>query len=257
MKKTKIFALALALAMAIMALAPLNTVVLAAEKTNRVVLDGTKLTLATQPRLVNGHLLVSLDGVLQDMGATVLWNKDTKTVTILRRDAVVKLVVNSKTARVNTKKKQMGIAPQIYKNKVYVPLRFVAESLGAKVKWSSSTRTMTITTDKAHWSDPGDNLSLHLLFASTWVDTDGGTKMTFDPEMFIQINDTWPDGADSDDLFYSYSETNEDERNMISMFMGGAHLKDHWIEFNPNTRILTEYLHGDALISWRIQGESE
>lgn len=255
MKRLNAFALAAVVAGIIMVFS-LNNVILAANQPGsiHVILDEMELSFDAQPRIVNDRTLVPLRGIFEAMGATVLWNGDTQTVTALRLDSVVKLVIGSKEASVNKEKRQLDVPAQIFDSRTFVPLRFISESIGADVVWDGATRTVTITTDKAHWSDPGDNLSLNSLFTNEWVDMNTGEKMTFDPEMFIQISDAWPDSPEG--LFYSYSETNEAERNIIGMFLDGAHLKDHWLEFDPDTRILTEHMFSDALMRWRIAGDS-
>lgn len=246
----KLFAFSLA---ALLALAPFTAFAQAASSPIRVIMDERELSFDAQPRIVNDRTLVPLRGVFEAMGATVLWNAETKTVTALRLDTVVKLVIGSKNAKVDKKDRQLEVAAQIFNDRTFVPLRFISESMGAKVDWNGASRTVTITTDKAHWSDPGDQMSFGLLFNSEWVDMETGDKMKFDPETFIQINDSWQSKPDG--LFYSYSETAEGERNIIQMFLDGAHLKDHWMEFDPDTRILTDYLFETVLTRWSIAGD--
>lgn len=38
-----------------------------------------------------------------------------------------------------------GVAPLIIDNRTYVPIRFVAEELGASVEWDESTKEIVIT----------------------------------------------------------------------------------------------------------------
>ena len=38
-----------------------------------------------------------------------------------------------------------GVAPLIIDNRTYVPIRFVAEELGASVEWNESTKEIVIT----------------------------------------------------------------------------------------------------------------
>ena len=38
-----------------------------------------------------------------------------------------------------------GVAPEIINDRTYVPIRFVAEELGADVQWNEETKTVTIT----------------------------------------------------------------------------------------------------------------
>ena len=37
-----------------------------------------------------------------------------------------------------------GVAPTIINDRTYVPIRFVAEELGAEVQWNEETKTVTI-----------------------------------------------------------------------------------------------------------------
>ncbi|NLV51626.1 MAG: copper amine oxidase N-terminal domain-containing protein [Clostridiales bacterium] len=235
---------------AILAVVSFLVLITAASRPIRVILDGTELTLDAQPRIVSDQTLVPLHGVLEAMGATVLWNGDSKTVTVLRHDSVVKLVIDNIHAKVNKENRLLDVPAQIFEDRIFVPLRFISESMGAVAGWDGAARTVTITTDKAHWSDPGDNLSLNLLFTSEWVNTDTGEIMTFDPEMFTEINDAWPDEYEG--LFFYYSETDETRRNIIRLFLDGGHLKDHWYEFDPATQILSIRMFDEVLSRWHI-----
>ena len=40
-----------------------------------------------------------------------------------------------------------GVAPMIINDRTYVPIRFVAEELGAEVQWNEETKTVTIIKD--------------------------------------------------------------------------------------------------------------
>jgi hypothetical protein len=51
----------------------------------------------------------------------------------------IKLVVNGKEIKPD-------VAPQIVVNRTMVPVRWIAEALGAEVEWDADTRTVIITT---------------------------------------------------------------------------------------------------------------
>ncbi|MFZ5645828.1 MAG: copper amine oxidase N-terminal domain-containing protein [Bacillota bacterium] len=53
---------------------------------------------------------------------------------------------------VNGKQLQPDVAPQVIDGRTMVPIRFVAEALGAKVSWDENNNAVVITTDTA---DPG------------------------------------------------------------------------------------------------------
>ena len=60
----------------------------------------------------------------------------------------IKMTIGEKTAYVNGQAKDLDTAPIIRENRTMLPVRFIAESVGAKVEWDGETSTATITTDK-------------------------------------------------------------------------------------------------------------
>ena len=77
--------------------------------------------------------------MLADCFATVdLDNDDIKEV-------CVEMQIGNKEATVNDKKITLDVSPSIYKNRTFVPIRFIGESLGADVNWSDKERKVTVT----------------------------------------------------------------------------------------------------------------
>lgn len=60
----------------------------------------------------------------------------------------IKMTIGEKTAYVNGQAKDLDTAPIIRENRTMLPVRFIAESVGAKVEWDGETSTATIITDK-------------------------------------------------------------------------------------------------------------
>ncbi len=73
----------------------------------------------------------------------------TSVITVVYKPSLpeVLLTINSKSALVNGKEKQMDVAPfiDVHSNRTLVPVRFVVEFLGGEVQWDAATRTVTIT----------------------------------------------------------------------------------------------------------------
>jgi hypothetical protein len=84
------------------------------------------------------------------MGTAVGWDASTRQVSFKLNDTAVVLTLGQKTAYVNGQPVQMPLAPVIIKNRTFIPLRFVSESLGAFVYWNSKTGQITIKV----WEDP-------------------------------------------------------------------------------------------------------
>lgn len=60
-------------------------------------------------------------------------------------ETIVKLIVGSKEATVNGKTVMLDVPPQVVKGRTLVPLRFIAEALGAKVDFEPKSQTITLT----------------------------------------------------------------------------------------------------------------
>jgi len=90
---------------------------------------------------------------LELLGGTIAWDAASQTVTISLDGTELKLVIGKSNALVNGRSTPIDstnpkVVPQILNSRTMLPLRFVAESLGADVQWEASTQTITITYPK-------------------------------------------------------------------------------------------------------------
>jgi hypothetical protein len=100
----------------------------------------------------NGRTLVPFRGIAEALNAGVKYDPATKTVTIVRGEITVELVVGSKTAYINEKPVALDVPGKMKNNRVLVPLKFLSEALNADVMWDAETGS-AIVVDKAA---PGD-----------------------------------------------------------------------------------------------------
>ncbi len=101
----------------------------------------------TQPRYMNGRVMVPLRGVLEQMGATVDWNANTQTVIAARGNTEIDLPIGSRFATVNGERMPLDVPAMTIAGSTMVPLRFVSEALGAQVAWNDATQTVAIRSD--------------------------------------------------------------------------------------------------------------
>lgn len=114
----------------------------------RVELNGETVRFdGTQPREVDGRVMVPLRGVLEKMGASVDWIASTQTVMASKGDMEMELPIGSRTAKVNDRTVRLDVPAMTMAGSTMVPLRFVSEALGADVAWSGRTQTVAINTD--------------------------------------------------------------------------------------------------------------
>ena len=123
-----------------------------------VTLDGRVLYLPQAPVLKDGNTMVPLLGIFEAMGATVRWNAETRTVTAnTATDAelmanpqapntVIKVTIDAPEATVNDQPVKLATPAQIIAGNTMVPLRFVGEAMGAKLKWFGDQRLIAIAT---------------------------------------------------------------------------------------------------------------
>ena len=75
----------------------------------------------------------------------IIWNAEAKTVTILKGDRVVGLTIGSNVLTVNGTPIIMDTVAMIKDGRTVLPVRFVAQALGAIVTWDEATQTVTVT----------------------------------------------------------------------------------------------------------------
>ncbi|RJE86926.1 copper amine oxidase N-terminal domain-containing protein [Paenibacillus sp. 1011MAR3C5] len=83
-------------------------------------------------------------GVLDD---NIEWDDQARTVTMEKNKTVIVITVGQQDLSVNGKTVTMDTVAELKNGRVFIPLRFIAESLGAEIDFDDKTRTVLITTD--------------------------------------------------------------------------------------------------------------
>jgi len=125
-----------------------------------VAVDGTLLGFDVPPVIVDGRVLVPLRVIFEALGASVDWNTATRTITAVRRDTIIRLEIGRQTAYISDEPVALDVAAQIRDGRTLVPLRFVAEALGAAVAWNGVTRSITITASLPALAVPTEGVCL-------------------------------------------------------------------------------------------------
>lgn len=98
----------------------------------------------TAPEMRNGRTMLPIRFVVEALGGTVTWNADTQTVSIVKGDTQIEIYIGQSFALVNGNPMELEAPAYIVNGRTYLPLRFVAENLGATVTWNDATKTITI-----------------------------------------------------------------------------------------------------------------
>ncbi|CAI6084618.1 copper amine oxidase N-terminal domain-containing protein [Cohnella sp. JJ-181] len=151
----------------------------AAPRPIKLVVNGNEIAAGSAaPYLdASGSVYVPVRMVSQLLKSYVDWDGVRKLVSVYAPNHTVKLTLGAKTALHNDKSFALNAPARMKNNTVYVPVRFVAQSLGAEVKWQSAQRTVTI--------DDGDPYAAGYAITTTpsmfWLDKKTGDLYQSDP----------------------------------------------------------------------------
>lgn len=114
-----------------------------AQNTVAVVVNGQTMSFDQPPIEQAGRVYVPLRGIFEQLGASVVYQNGTINATSAGR--AITLHIGSNQATVNGQTVTLDSPPFVQGSRTLVPLRFVAQSLGAAVNWNNNTDTVTIT----------------------------------------------------------------------------------------------------------------
>lgn len=110
-----------------------------------LVVNDAFLQLDVPPLLSNDRTLVPVRGIFEQLGAEVKWDQQTQTATLTEGDTVVSVQIGNPQGTVNGKKIALDAPPQLINNRTLVPVRFIAEALGAQVGWNNVPQIVVIS----------------------------------------------------------------------------------------------------------------
>lgn len=118
--------------------------------TYKVLVGGVEVakTMDVAPFIENGRTFLPIRFVAEAVGVAVdnvIWNEEARTVTILKGERVIGLTIGSNVLTVNGTPIVMDTAAMIKDGRTVLPVRFVAQALGAAVAWDEATQTVTVT----------------------------------------------------------------------------------------------------------------
>ena len=87
------------------------------------------------PKIMNNRTMLAARAFYEKIGAKVDWNGKARTVTVSKDKDKIVLTIGSNKALVNGKEVALDSAATIVNDKTYIPVRFVSEAFGYKVKY--------------------------------------------------------------------------------------------------------------------------
>ncbi|MDF2937233.1 MAG: copper amine oxidase [Paenibacillaceae bacterium] len=115
------------------------------EPRTSVTVNGRSISFEQTPVNWQGNVLVPMRAVFEALGAQVSWNQTTRTATGQKGSTTASVTIDSFTAVQNGKEYRLEAAPRLINSTTMVPVRFIAESFGAKVEWDGANAAVRIT----------------------------------------------------------------------------------------------------------------
>ena len=100
-------------------------------------MNGIKNKMDVSPFIKNSRTLVPIRFITESLGGAVAWNGESKEVTLLLDGKEIKMTIGKTLEK-------YGVAPVIMDSRTYVPVRFVADALGAQTSWNEAEKTVTL-----------------------------------------------------------------------------------------------------------------
>ncbi|MCD8090536.1 MAG: copper amine oxidase N-terminal domain-containing protein [Clostridiales bacterium] len=95
--------------------------------------------------IVEGTTLVPVRGVFEELGFEVGYDAETKTATLSNSSYTVSMTAGDTVIYVNGEAVTPAVPQQVYEGSFMLPLRTVAEAIGAEVGWDAETKTASVT----------------------------------------------------------------------------------------------------------------
>ena len=89
------------------------------------------------PQIIADHTYLPARFIAETLGCEVAWNEATRTVTIVKDNAVLELSIDKEI-------EGFGLAAVIREDRTLVPIRYIAEALGANVIWKPDTQEVFV-----------------------------------------------------------------------------------------------------------------
>ncbi|NLX90526.1 MAG: copper amine oxidase N-terminal domain-containing protein [Firmicutes bacterium] len=104
-------------------------------------------TMDVAPYLKNGRTYLPVRFVAYALGVSednIIWDPVKASVTVFKGDRIAQMTIGSNVLMVNGVELTMDAVPEITDGRTMLPVRWVAQALGATIDWDADTQTVTV-----------------------------------------------------------------------------------------------------------------
>ena len=242
----------------------------------KVYLDGNKIQFDVEPCIINDRTFVPVRAVLEAAGVSVSWDSGTRMTVLSKGNTSVSLAVDNNSMTVSDGEvlyvSGFEVAPCIIEDRIFIPIKQIAEIFGITVNWDSATRSVMLASPvneapaTISISDfvPPTVLTVGSAYSITGrVDTNAvldrlNVKVTDSSTGVVQINETQFDIDNS-----SYNLSDIDSRVKFGTLSAGEKLLEITAVSTNETRQVFSYtfsvvrpagaqISGDVTMLWPV-----
>ncbi len=123
-----------------------------------VTVNGNNVAFDKPPIMVKDRTLVPVRAIFEALGAVVLWDETTQIINVATDFGLMTLSIGSPYISYRNEYEDKSIisdvAPRIYKDRTYVPVRVISEAAGYNVEWDESNKIVKITGEMSSMNLP-------------------------------------------------------------------------------------------------------
>lgn len=117
-------------------------------------INGRPLALNPAPVIVADYSLAPLDQIGPALGARAYFDRGSGVARVFHGDRMVQLRAEEAEAVVGQERVALPVTPRVFGDRLFVPLRWFAETLGATVEWDGTAQAVIITASGAPVPEP-------------------------------------------------------------------------------------------------------
>lgn len=110
----------------------------------KVLVDGQEVQFLEPPLARDGHILVPYRPFFRALGTTAEWDQRQQVVRVVKGDKEIFLKPDQTQATINGKETVVAVPPRVIADRLYVPVRLMAEMLDWKVEWDAKQRAVLV-----------------------------------------------------------------------------------------------------------------
>lgn len=127
---------------------PAPTVAVLKVGDKKYTVDGKEYQMDVAPFAIEGRAFLPVRYAAQVVGIPdecIHWDGKTQKVILINGDDTITMTVGSKAMLVNTSVVEMDVAPEVRGGRVFLPIRYLGEVLGADINYNLIRREITVT----------------------------------------------------------------------------------------------------------------